>query len=41
MPVSRIGTRDKSSSMPQPPRPAISVEELVNPAAPMSWMPMM
>ena len=38
MPVSRAGTWSRSSSMPTPPLPAISTEELVSPAAPMSWM---
>ena len=38
MPVSRAGTRSRSSSMPTPPLPAISTDELVSPAAPMSWM---
>ena len=36
MPVSRCGTRSSSISMPTPPREAISHEELVSPAAPMS-----
>ena len=39
MPVSRCGTRDTSTSMPVPPRAAISQVEQVSPAAPMSWMP--
>ena len=38
MPVSRSGTRSRSRSIPQPPRAAISNEEEVRPAAPMSWM---
>ena len=38
MPVSRTGTRSRSSSMPSPPLPAISTEEEVSPAAPMSWI---
>jgi hypothetical protein len=38
MPGSRIGTRSSCSSMPSPPLPAISVEEEVSPAAPMSWI---
>src|SRR3989304_1571428 len=38
MPVSRIGTWSRSSSMPTPPLSAISTEEEVSPAAPMSWM---
>ena len=38
MPGSRVGTRLVSSSTPTPPRAAISAEELVSPAAPMSWM---
>ncbi len=36
MPAARSGTRSRSSSMPTPPRAAISSEELVRPAAPMS-----
>ena len=38
MPVSRCGTRSRSSATPMPPLPAISKDEEVNPAAPMSWM---
>ncbi len=38
MPVSRCGTWSRSSSIPTPPLPAISTEELVSPAAPMSWI---
>ncbi len=38
MPVSRWGTWSRSSSMPTSPLPAISTDELVSPAAPMSWM---
>ncbi len=38
MPSSRIGTVSRSSTIPAPPRPAISSELLVRPAAPMSWM---
>ena len=41
MPCSRSGTRERSSSTPEPPRPAISTAELVRPAAPMSWIPTM
>ena len=39
IPVSRIGTRERSISTPLPARPAISNVEEVRPAAPMSWMP--
>ena len=38
IPVSRIGTFERSSSIPTPPREHISNVEDVNPAAPMSWM---
>ena len=38
MPASRTGTRSRSSSMPSPPLPAISTEDEVSPAAPMSWI---
>ena len=38
MPVSRWGTRSRSSSKPTPPFEAISTDEDVSPAAPMSWM---
>src|SRR5271168_2410585 len=38
MPVARCGTVSRSSSMPTPPLPAISTEELVSPAAPISWI---
>ena len=41
MPSSRWGTSSITSSRPVPARPAISTEELVRPAAPMSWMPTM
>jgi hypothetical protein len=37
IPASRTGTRLVSISTPTPPRAAISAEELVSPAAPMSW----
>jgi hypothetical protein len=40
MPGSRIGTRSRSSSMPASPLAAISNEEEVRPAAPMSWIAM-
>ena len=39
MPVSRLGTRAMSISMPVPARAPISQVEQVRPAAPMSWMP--
>ena len=39
MPDSRWGTRSRSSSIPVPALLAISKEEQVSPAAPMSWMP--
>ena len=38
-PDSRCGTRSRSSSMPVPALLAISNDEQVRPAAPMSWMP--
>ena len=38
MPVSRSGTRSRSSTIPASPRAAISNEEEVRPAAPMSWI---
>ena len=38
MPSSRVGTRPVSISTPTPPRAAISADELVSPAAPMSWI---
>ncbi len=38
MPVSRVGTWSRSSSMPRPPLPAISTDDEVRPAAPMSWI---
>ena len=38
MPSSRQGTLFMSSRMPAPPLLAISTEEEVRPAAPMSWM---
>src|SRR3546814_8111659 len=38
MPVSRCGTLSMSSWMPTPPLDAISTEEEVRPAAPMSWI---
>ena len=38
MPDSRTGTLSRSSSMPSPPLAAISTDEQVSPAAPMSWM---
>src|SRR2546422_3190388 len=39
MPGSRRGTFASSNSIPVPARDAISQEELVSPAAPMSWSP--
>ena len=39
MPVSRTGTFERSISTPLPARPAISKDDDVSPAAPMSWMP--
>ena len=39
MPDSRRGTRATSTSMPAPPRAAISHDEQVSPAAPMSCSP--
>ena len=39
IPVSRRGTASTSSSSPLPAREAISTDEEVSPAAPMSWMP--
>ena len=39
MPVSRRGTWSRSSSRPLPARAAISTDDEVSPAAPMSWMP--
>ena len=39
--ASRCGTRSRSSSMPVPAWLAISKDEQVRPAAPMSWMPTM
>jgi hypothetical protein len=38
MPGSRVGTRLVSISTPTPPRAAISADDDVSPAAPMSWM---
>src|SRR2546426_798926 len=38
IPGSRVGTRARSISTPTPPRAAISAEEEVRPAAPMSWI---
>src|SRR3546814_5461271 len=38
MPSSRQGTWSSSSSTPEPPLEAISKDEEVRPAAPMSWM---
>ena len=38
MPSSRSGTASSSRTIPAPPRPAISSELDVSPAAPMSWM---
>ena len=38
MPVSRIGTVSSASSMPTSPFDAISTEEEVRPAAPISWI---
>ena len=38
MPASRVGTRSRSSSIPTPPRAAISNDDEVRPAAPMSWI---
>ena len=38
MPVSRCGTLSRSNSRPTPPLAAISTDEDVRPAAPMSWM---
>ena len=38
MPVSRWGTRSRSSATPSPPLDAISKAEDVRPAAPMSWI---
>ena len=38
MPSSRWGTASRSSSTPTAPLPAISTEDEVRPAAPMSWM---
>ncbi len=38
MPASRIGTLSSWSSTPQPPLEAISKEDEVRPAAPMSWI---
>ena len=40
IPLSRWGTRERSISIPAPPRDPISEVEHVRPAAPMSWMPM-
>ena len=39
IPLSRTGTRSRSSRTPVPARPAISNDDDVSPAAPMSWMP--
>ncbi len=39
MPVSRTGTFERSISTPLPARPAISKDDEVSPAAPMSWIP--
>ena len=39
IPVSRCGTSVRSSSRPVPARAAISTDDEVNPAAPMSWIP--
>src|SRR5436190_1691825 len=38
IPGSRVGTRDRSISTPTPPFAAISADEDVSPAAPMSWI---
>src|SRR5205814_606139 len=38
IPGSRVGTRDRSTSTPTPPRAAISADDEVSPAAPMSWI---
>ena len=38
MPGSRVGTRARSISTPTPPFAAISADEDVRPAAPMSWI---
>ncbi len=38
MPVSRIGTLSSSTITPSPPLAAISNDDEVRPAAPMSWM---
>ena len=40
MALSRTGTLSRSSSIPAPPLSAISTEEQVSPAAPMSWIAM-
>ena len=37
-PSSRSGTKSRSSSIPSPPRSAISLDDDVSPAAPMSWI---
>ncbi len=39
MPVSRCGTSDTYTSMPTPPRLAVSLVAHVRPAPPRSWMP--
>ena len=41
MPVSRAGTLSRFSSTPKPPLEAISNDDEVSPAAPMSWIAMM
>ena len=38
MPGSRVGTRARSISTPTPPLAAISADDEVSPAAPMSWI---
>ena len=39
IPSSRRGTADTSTSMPTPPRPAVSLVAQASPAPPRSWMP--
>ncbi len=39
MPSSRRGTAETSTSMPTPPRPAVSLVAQANPAPPRSWIP--
>ena len=38
IPGSRVGTRERSISTPTPPFAAISADDEMRPAAPMSWM---